>query len=283
MGRAGDGRCGACLALPDDLAAHHPERDPARPDADARGDGRDRRRAALGNRLRASRQHRSPGDPPRCANGREAAVQGNPAPLRDVTFRLRQGAQRGLLSHPRPRLRSLPVRSRPAPRYRRYLHLLRPLPERDVPLNEVHRFIDEAHESSLRVGDLIKLLREPVDRSFKPTEPREPKLGVGEPVLVTEDLSVVYPSSSREKRPALNSVSMVIRHGETIGVAGRSGCGKTTWLRTMLRLVHPTAGTALIGGVPLESISREAIGRLIGYVGQNPFVFSGSIAANIAY
>jgi len=151
------------------------------------------------------------------------------------------------------------------------------------PLNEVHRFIDEAHESSLRVGDLIKLLREPVDRSFKPTEPREPKLGVGEPVLVTEDLSVVYPSSSREKRPALNSVSMVIRHGETIGVAGRSGCGKTTWLRTMLRLVHPTAGTALIGGVPLESISREAIGRLIGYVGQNPFVFSGSIAANIAY
>ena len=76
---------------------------------------------------------------------------------------------------------------------------------------------------------------------------------------------------------------MVIRHGETIGVAGRSGCGKTTWLRTMLRLVHPTAGTALIGGVPLESISREAIGRLIGYVGQNPFVFSGSIAANIAY
>src|SRR5271157_3696055 len=109
------------------------ERDPARPDADARGDGRDRRRAALGNRLRASRQHRSPGDPPRCANGREAAVQGNPAPLRDVTFRLRQGAQRGILSHPRSRLRSLPVRSRPAPRYRRYLHLLRPLPERDVP------------------------------------------------------------------------------------------------------------------------------------------------------
>ena len=50
------------------------------------------------------------------------------------------------------------------------------------PLNEVHRFIDEAHESSLRVGDLIELLREPVDRSFKPSEPREPRLGVGEPI-----------------------------------------------------------------------------------------------------
>ncbi len=151
------------------------------------------------------------------------------------------------------------------------------------PLNEVHRFIDEAHESSLRVGDLIKLLREPVDRSFKPVDPREPKLGVGEPILVTENLSVVYPGGSQDKRAAIHDVSLAIRHGEIIGVAGRSGCGKTTWLRTMLRLVHPTAGTAMIGGVPLESISREAIGRLIGYVGQNPFVFSGTVAANIAY
>ena len=47
------------------------------------------------------------------------------------------------------------------------------------PLNEVHRFIDEAHESSLRVGDLFDLLSEPVDRSFKPAEPREPTLGHG--------------------------------------------------------------------------------------------------------
>ena len=76
---------------------------------------------------------------------------------------------------------------------------------------------------------------------------------------------------------------MMIRHGETIGVAGRSGCGKTTWLRTLMRLVHPTSGRCLIGGVPLESISREAIGRLVGYVGQNPFVFAGTVAANIAY
>ena len=151
------------------------------------------------------------------------------------------------------------------------------------PLNEVHRFIDEAHESSLRVGDLVDLLREPVDRSFKPADPHEPMLVVEEPVIVTNDLCVTYPTSSPDPRPALHDVSMVIRHGETIGVAGRSGCGKTTWLRTMMRLVHPTGGTAFIGGVPLESISRESIGRIIGYVGQNPFVFSGTISANIAY
>lgn len=151
------------------------------------------------------------------------------------------------------------------------------------PLNEIHRFIDEAHESSLRVGDLFALLREPVDRSFKPAEPREPGLRVGDPVLVTEGLEVTYTTAFGKARPALRGVSMMIRHGETIGVAGRSGCGKTTWLRCMTRLVHPTGGAAWIGGIPLESISREAIGRLVGYVGQNPFVFAGSIAANIAY
>jgi ATP-binding cassette subfamily B protein len=151
------------------------------------------------------------------------------------------------------------------------------------PLNEIHRFIDEAHESSLRVGDLFELLKEPLDRSFRLAGTQEPRLALGDPILVTTDLSVVYPSTLPSARPALSGVSMVIRHGETIGVAGRSGCGKTTWLRTLLRLVHPTSGTVLIGGVPLEMISRETIGRLVGYVGQNPFVFSGSIAANIAY
>ena len=76
---------------------------------------------------------------------------------------------------------------------------------------------------------------------------------------------------------------MAIRHGETIGVAGRSGCGKTTWLRALMRLVHPCGGTATLGGVPLEQVSRKAIGELVGYVGQNPFVFAGTVAQNIAY
>ena len=78
---------------------------------------------------------------------------------------------------------------------------------------------------------------------------------------------------------------MTIRHGETIGVAGRSGCGKTTWLRVLMRLTHPSSGGyAAFGGVPRWTrVTREAIGRMVGYVGQNPFVFSGTIAENIAY
>lgn len=152
-----------------------------------------------------------------------------------------------------------------------------------APLNEIHRFIDEAHESSLRVGDLVEILAQPSDRSFLPLAPRTPTLALDAPLFACDGLEVDYHTADGRARRALNGVSLTIRHGETIGVAGRSGCGKSTWLRVMMRLTHPSAGTASLGGVPLESVTRESIGKLIGYVGQSPFVFSGSLSDNIAY
>src|SRR3954454_11370066 len=57
-----------------------------------------------------------------------------------------------------------------------------------APLNEVHRFIDEAHESSLRMGALLEILDAPTDVSFHPVEARLPGLALGAPLLVAEDL-----------------------------------------------------------------------------------------------
>ncbi|WP_435019712.1 ABC transporter ATP-binding protein [Tundrisphaera sp. TA3] len=151
------------------------------------------------------------------------------------------------------------------------------------PLNEVHRFVDEGHECSLKVADLVQLLDEPVDRSFRPAETAEPRLDGSVPLFMADGLCVDYRAADGRRKRALDGVSLTIHHGETIGVAGRSGCGKSTWLKVMMRLTHPTSGTVLLGGVPLDSVSRESIGHMIGYVGQNPFVFSGTIAENIAY
>jgi ATP-binding cassette subfamily B protein len=50
-----------------------------------------------------------------------------------------------------------------------------------------------------------------------------------------------------------------------------------------MRLVHPKAGQVFLKGVPLEDVSRQAISRLIGYVGQSPFMFAGTIEQNICY
>lgn len=151
------------------------------------------------------------------------------------------------------------------------------------PLNEVHRIIDEGHECSLKVADLLKLLDEPVDRSFTPLNEAKPVLDGSVPLVLAEDLRVEYQTRDQGRKLVLQGVNLQINAGETIGVAGRSGCGKSTWLKIMMRLIHPSGGDLAIGGVPIASVSRETIGDLIGYVGQNPFVFSGTIAENIAY
>jgi ATP-binding cassette subfamily B protein len=152
-----------------------------------------------------------------------------------------------------------------------------------TPLSEVHRVLDEGHESSLRVGDLLEMLSEPVDPSFTTTTVREPVLVPGQPAVEVRDLRVEYAAPSGKQVRALDGISLSIRHGETIGVVGRSGGGKSTWTRVLLRLTHPCGGNVVLGGVPMEAVSRSDIGRLIGYVGQQPFVFSGTIAENIAY
>ena len=152
-----------------------------------------------------------------------------------------------------------------------------------APLSEVHRVLDEGHEASLRVGDLLEMLHQPVDNSFIVKERREPRLIPGAPVITAENLVVEYTLPDGQHKRGLEGISLNIRYGEMIGVAGRSGSGKSTWIKVLLRLTHPREGNVYVGGAPLESCTREDIGRILGYVGQNPFVFSGTIADNIAY
>jgi ATP-binding cassette subfamily B protein len=152
-----------------------------------------------------------------------------------------------------------------------------------TPLAEIHRIVDEGHESSLRVSELMEMLNRPEDRSFATVSARPPALALREPAILVDSLHVEYVDYDRERRCALDGVSLTIRHGETIGVAGRSGCGKTTLMRVLLRLVHPCDGSVVLGDQPLEKVSRADLAQLIGYVGQTPFLFAGTVAENIAY
>jgi ATP-binding cassette subfamily B protein len=152
-----------------------------------------------------------------------------------------------------------------------------------APLNEIHRVLDEGHESSLRVKDLQELLALPVDPSFQTPTHTAPRLIDDAPIVRVEGLKVEYRLSDGRTSCAIDEVHLEIFPGETIGVAGKSGCGKSTWLKVLMRLLHPTDGSVWVKGVPLDELSREAIARLVGYVGQNPFVFSGTIEENITY
>jgi ATP-binding cassette subfamily B protein len=152
-----------------------------------------------------------------------------------------------------------------------------------APLAEVHRMIDEGHESSLLVDELLKMLHEPLDPCYRKTERREPVLDNGQPIIRIDNLAVDYAMPRGGRRRAIEGVSLEIHRGEIIGIAGKSGCGKSTLLRALMRLVHPSDGQAELGGVPLESLACERFAEILGYVGQSPFVFSSTVGENIAY
>lgn len=151
------------------------------------------------------------------------------------------------------------------------------------PLKEVHRILDETYDSSIQVSVLMHMLDQPLDQSYGVVTMRAPRLDGTLPLLECQDLVVEYKLPDGSARQILNGLTLEIHQGQTIGIAGRSGSGKSTWLRCMLRLIHPASGEVLVGGVPIGVLSREDIGKSIGYVSQVPFVFSGTVADNIGY
>ena len=82
---------------------------------------------------------------------------------------------------------------------------------------------------------------------------------------------------------ALDGIDLEIREGETVAVVGHTGCGKTTLVRLIPRLLDPTQGSVLLGGVDLRELSPSELRRQIGYVPQETFLFSATLADNIAF
>lgn len=97
--------------------------------------------------------------------------------------------------------------------------------------------------------------------------------------IVFEKLSYTYPGA---ERPALDELSLRIGKGETIGIVGASGAGKSTIIDILTGLLEPTSGRLLVDGKDV----REAIGswrRSLGYVPQVPFLLDDSLRRNIAF
>ncbi len=89
-----------------------------------------------------------------------------------------------------------------------------------------------------------------------------------------------YPASSRA---ALSNVTLDIRRGESVGLIGPTGAGKSTLADILLGLFAPDAGTLTIDGVPLTPESTAAWRRQVGYVAQHIFLADASVAQNIAF
>src|SRR5262245_53107934 len=92
------------------------------------------------------------------------------------------------------------------------------------------------------------------------------------------DVSVAY-SSGR----ALDHVDLQIAAGSTVAVVGHTGSGKSTLVSLIPRLIDPTHGSVRLDGIDLRNFSPEDLRRHIGFIPQETFLFSATIAENIAF
>ena len=100
------------------------------------------------------------------------------------------------------------------------------------------------------------------------------------PALVFDRVSWTYPETGIE---ALKEVSFEVQSGETVGITGRTGSGKSTVLQLAMRMMDPANGSVVLDGTPLPSWELEALRNHLGYVPQDVFLFSDTIGNNIAF
>ncbi len=95
-----------------------------------------------------------------------------------------------------------------------------------------------------------------------------------------KNVSFSYPNS---KFLVLENVSFKIPKGQSVGIIGRIGSGKSTIEKLLLRLYEPTSGTILIDGIDINQINPIDLRKNIGYVAQDISLFKGTLKENIIY
>ena len=100
------------------------------------------------------------------------------------------------------------------------------------------------------------------------------------PALEFDRVSWTYPDTGIQ---ALNNVSFTLQAGETLGITGRTGSGKSTVLQLAMRMMDPQEGRISLDDTPLPEWELDAMKQDLGYVPQDVFLFSDSIGRNIAF
>ncbi|AIF42664.1 ABC transporter ATP-binding protein [Virgibacillus sp. SK37] len=140
------------------------------------------------------------------------------------------------------------------------------------------------------VGELINILQrgnasldrvnETLDYKADVREAKNPLYVNQVDTIEFKDVSFAYPSTSSDQ---LSHISLHVKQGQTIGVVGKTGAGKTTLFKLLLRQYPGVKGKIKISGVDLHHLSLDQIRSWIGYVPQDQIMFSKSIRENIQF
>jgi ATP-binding cassette subfamily B protein len=145
------------------------------------------------------------------------------------------------------------------------------------PMFDIGMFLVKSRQSAVSINRLVELERVPpmvFDSGSHRTD------GGIEGNLVFDAVNFRFPGSERN---VVNEVSLEIPAGRTIAVVGRVGSGKSALLQMVPRLVDPTGGSIKLDGHDLRHFRLEDLRRNIGYVPQEPILFSDTVRNNIVF
>jgi len=111
------------------------------------------------------------------------------------------------------------------------------------------------------------------------TEPHAPMMARGAGAVEFRDVTFAY----NPDVPLYDKLSLTVAPGHTVALVGPTGCGKTTFTSLLMRYWDVCDGQVLVDGVDIRSVNLRSLRKLFGVVLQDPVVFTGTLAANIAY
>jgi ATP-binding cassette, subfamily B, multidrug efflux pump len=139
--------------------------------------------------------------------------------------------------------------------------------------SSVYTLMQSALAGAERVYAILDEAREP------PDAPDARRLERAEGRITFERVSFAYDPA----HPVLHDVSFEVAPGQTVALVGRTGAGKTTVTQLLPRFHDVTAGSVRLDGHDVRSLTRTSLRRQLAMVLQEPVLFSGSVAENIAY
>lgn len=141
------------------------------------------------------------------------------------------------------------------------------------PMRQLGRILADLVKADVSLKRLDEILTAPQED--------EPGKALTPPIhgeVAFRDVSFAYPDGGE----ILHHVDFTVEPGQTIGILGSTGSGKSTLVHLLQRLYAPTGGQILIDGVDVQDIRRDYLRRHVGIVLQEPFLFSRTIGENIA-
>lgn len=125
-----------------------------------------------------------------------------------------------------------------------------------------------------RIGQVLDAPSPATQNGQKPGREDAPEL------LRFQHVSLRYPGAGAD---SLTDLSFSVRPGETVGVIGGTGSGKTSLAHLITRFYEPTAGTVTLLGEPIRELSRSALLSHVALVDQKPRLFAGTIRSNLLF